>query len=62
MEWVLAVMERSPFNGQPVGVREWLAPGGLHEQLAVHVEAAWVVLGEVAEILKPPEPPLIQTP
>lgn len=49
-------------TGQPVGVREWIGPGGLHEQLAVHVEAAWVVFGEVTEILKPETPATTPTP
>lgn len=49
-------------TGQPVGMREWFLPGGLHEQFAVHVEAAWIVFGEVTEILKPATPPPPTTP
>lgn len=60
VEWVLAVVERSPWNGRPTGVREWPNPGRLHEQPAVVVEAVHLVLGEIEIIIdeqKTSEPP-----
>jgi hypothetical protein len=67
VEWVLAVLDRAPWDGKPQGVREWPRPGGLHEQHAVVVEAVWVVIGELHEILTPkaepvPTPPTPKTP
>lgn len=48
VEYVLAVAERGPMTGHPIGLREWPNGRGVADEYAVVVEAAFMVLDELS--------------
>jgi hypothetical protein len=46
VEWFLWSMERDPWSGRPIGVREWPQPGGVLAQPAKLVQAVDLLMKE----------------
>lgn len=55
--WFLAVVDREPWTGTAIGVREWPRRGGVTRQPAVLVEAVQLLTGEFNSLIRSTKKP-----